>query len=194
LFSTVESDNGQYDRERDVFWATGAAMMTRRDLFEEMDGLDERLYMHMEEIDYCWRLKRRGFRIVCQPMSWVFHIGAASLEQGSAEKVFLNYRNNLLILFKNLPARAWTGIILRRFVLDGLGMLRALLLLRPRESFAILRAYWAAHRMKVLFRTERPAAAEPTVLPSYRGNIVWDYFIRRRILFSELHDQRFKEL
>ncbi len=191
LFSTLESDNGQYDQARDVFWATGAAVMTRRQLYEEVGGLDERLYMHMEEIDFCWRLQRRGYRIVCQPASKVFHIGGASLAQGSTEKVFLNYRNNLLVLFKNLPPSEWSRIFYKRVLLDGIGLLRALLLLRPAESLAILRAYWAAHRMKGQFLLDRPERDEPRLLPSYRGNIVLDYFLRGRRSFRDLRAEHF---
>lgn len=191
LFFTIEEDTGQYDDERDIFWATGAAVMIRKDLYDQLGGLDERLFMHMEEIDLCWRLQRKGYRIVCNPDSHVFHIGGASLAKGSSQKVYLNYRNNLLVLYKNLPKRVWPRVLLKRVLLDGIAVLRALFLFRPGESFAILRAFLGAHRMKKMMREERPGANEKSVLPSYEGNIVIDYFVKGRRLFKDLPAEKF---
>ncbi len=191
LFFTIEEDTGQYDDKCDIFWATGAAVMIRKDLYDQLGGLDERLFMHMEEIDFCWRLRRKGFRIVCNPDSHVFHMGGASLASGSPEKVFLNYRNNLLVLYKNLPRRVWPRVLLKRAFLDGMAALRALILLRPAESLAILRAFAAAHRMKKAMQSDRPDSDEPALLPSYRGNIIFDYFVKRKRRFSDLPSSRF---
>lgn len=191
LFFTLENDTGQYDQARNIFWATGAAIMIRKDLFDRLGGLDERLFMHMEEIDFCWRLQRHGFRVVCEPASSVYHIGGASLEQGSTRKVFLNYRNNLLVLFKNLSPRAWSRVIITRLVLDGIAMIRALILLRPGETLAIFRAYLAAHRMKKMFAADRPSQDERSIGLPYRGNIVFDYFLLGRRRFSDLPTDKF---
>ena len=192
LFFTLEQDEAQYDSVRNIFWATGAALMTRKAVYDELGGLDERLFMHMEEIDFCWRLQRRGYTIVCQPLSQVFHIGAASLKQGSTRKVFLNYRNNLLVLFKNLSRKRWRRVLVARIMLDGIAMLRAVLMLRPGESVAIFRAYMAAHKMKSSFEAERPALGEQSVDLPYQGNIVVDYFLLRRRVFSQLSDDKFR--
>ncbi len=191
LFFTLENDTGQYDQARNIFWATGAAIMIRKELFDRLGGLDERFFMHMEEIDFCWRLQRNGFRVVCEPASLVYHVGGASLEHGSTQKVFLNYRNNLLVLFKNLSQEAWPRVFLTRLVLDGIAMIRTLLLFRPGESAAIFKAYLAAHRMKKMFTSERPALDEPGIGLPYRGNIVFDYFLRRRRRFSDLPTDKF---
>ncbi|GMQ81481.1 MAG: glycosyltransferase family 2 protein [Rhodothermia bacterium] len=190
LFSTIEEDTGQYDDECDIFWASGAAVMFRKDLYDQLGGLDERLFMHMEEIDLCWRLQRKGYRIVCNPNSHVFHIGGASLAVGSSQKVYLNYRNNLLVLYKNLPRRVWPKVFLKRVLLDGIAVIRALFLLRPGESLAIFRAFAAAHRMKRTMKSDRPGSDETDVLPSYRGNIVSDYFVRGRRRYSDLPPDR----
>src|SRR5690606_12693527 len=101
LFFTLEDDHGQYDDARDVFWATGAALLVRRSALDEVGLFDERFFMHMEEIDLCWRLQRRGYRVRVEPASRVYHIGGASLPQGNPRKTYYNFRNNLLLLYKN---------------------------------------------------------------------------------------------
>ena len=103
IFGTVEKDEGQYNSISDVFWATGAALMVRREIYIDNGGLDSRFFAHMEEIDFCWRLRSRGMRIVCIPQSYVFHIGGATLKTTNPKKVYLNFRNNLLMLYKNTP-------------------------------------------------------------------------------------------
>lgn len=191
LFFTLEEDKGQYSDPIDIFWAAGAAIMIRTDLYANLGGLDERLFMHMEEIDFCWRLMRHGHRVVCNPASTVYHIGGASLAKGSPRKVYLNYRNNLLVLYKNMPQHAWTGLLVRRVFWDGVGMLRALVLLRPSESLSIFHGFISAHRMKKDFAASRPTDEEEDVFPSYQGNIVVDYFLKGRRRFSELSRDRF---
>ena len=149
--------------------------------------------MHMEEIDFCWRLKRQGFRVVCEPASHVYHIGGASLKPGSSEKVFLNYRNNLLALYKNLAPNEWRRVLFSRILLDAAGMLRSFLLLRPGEAAAVFRAYLAAQRMKKHFVGERPKVGEQSVVLPYRGNVVFDYFLLGRRHFSELPVGKFEK-
>lgn len=186
LFFTLEPDEGQYDDARDIFWATGAALMLRRIAIEKTGLLDERFFMHMEEIDLCWRLQRYGYRVRVEPQSVVYHIGGASLPQGNPRKTYLNFRNSLLLLYKNLPPSVWRTTFPQRALLDGLAMLRALLSGRGREFAAIIRAYWHAHTMKGAYTADRPQATESTVRPPYRGSIVWDYFARKRSRFQDL--------
>ena len=107
IFGTVEKDEGQYNSISDVFWATGAALMVRREIYIDNGGLDSRFFAHMEEIDFCWRLRSRGMRIVCIPQSYVFHIGGATLKTTNPKKVYLNFRNNLLMLYKNIEIPAY---------------------------------------------------------------------------------------
>ncbi len=198
---TMERDDGQYDDARDVFWATGAALMVRREAWEVSGGFDEQFVMHMEEIDLCWRLQRgrahraagtgtSPWRIGVEPKSRVFHIGGASLPQGSSQKTFLNFRNNLLMLYKNLPpGRFLPGpfyrILAVRTPLDLLAAGRAALFGRWGEALAIPRAYLAAHRLKSRYSAARPARDEAAPLP-WRGTLVWHYMVRGRRTFTAL--------
>ncbi|MBT8398886.1 MAG: glycosyltransferase family 2 protein [Rhodothermia bacterium] len=184
IFFKTEIDRGQYDDFRDVFWATGAAMMIRRSAVDEVGLFDEAFVMHMEEIDLCWRLHRAGLRVAVEPQSVVYHLGAASLAETSPRKAYLNFRNNLLTLYKNLPPTTWRRVAPARAVLDSIAMLRTLLLGRPQESAAIARAYRDAMRMRGQYSDQRPT--EETTGLLYGRSIVVDYFVRRRRLFKRL--------
>ena len=191
IFFTMEDDHGQYDDARDVFWASGAALMLRRSALDEVGLLDEQFVMHMEEIDLCWRLHRAGYRVRVVPSSVVYHIGGGSLPQGNARKVYFNFRNSLLLLFKNLPPAEWRRVFPRRAALDASAAVRALAAGRLQEATAILRAYADAHRMKDAYRSERPTdASEAATLP-YRRSIVVDYFLRGLRTFSALPEEAF---
>jgi len=192
IFNTLESDLGQYDEPRDVFWISGAAIVLRRTALEKVGLLDEQFYMHMEEIDLCWRLKRAGFRIRSIPQSVAYHIGGSSLPKGDARKTYLNFRNNLLMLYKNLPPGVWRRTFARRVLLDGAAAVRALLTGSGGDASAIVRAYADAHRMSKAYRHSRPGASETPVLPPYRGSIVADYFLRGRRHFSDLPERLFR--
>jgi len=189
LFDTLEKDEGQYDSEysrtSEIFWASGTCLAVRRSLYEALFGLEESFFMHMEEIDFCWRLRSQGHRIVCVSDSVVYHIGGASLPAGNPRKTYLNFRNNLLMLHRNLSPADWRRIFTARLTLDGIAVLRALLSLKPRDAWAILRAYAAAHRMKA--RLPGPHASLP-----YRRSIVVDYFLRGKKRFSDLDQNEFR--
>lgn len=118
ILSTVEKDEGQYDTTADLLWATGAALMVRRLDYWNAGGLDGRFFAHMEEIDLCWRLRSMGRRIVCVPESKAYHLGGATLNQGNPRKTYLNYRNNLLMLYKNLPEKDLRHVMSVRTFLD----------------------------------------------------------------------------
>lgn len=190
IFFTMEEDRGQYDAPRDVFWATGAAVALRRTALDEVGLLDEQFVMHMEEIDLCWRLRRAGYRIRVEPSSEVYHIGGGSLPRGDIRKVYFNFRNSLLLLYKNLPEREWRRVFSMRSALDAVAAARALAAGRPTEAAAIKRAYTDAHKMTGAYKAVRPESA---VLPTYRGSIVYDYFVRGRKRFSDLPQRRFRE-
>lgn len=192
IFFTMEEDRGQYDDSRDIFWATGAALLLRRSALETVGLLDERFTLHMEEIDLCWRLLRAGHRIRVEPASEVYHIGGGSLPQGDARKAYYNFRNNLLLLYKNLPPAAWKTVFPVRVALDGLAVFRSLASGRAGEAGAILRAYVDAHRLAPHYDDVRPSNSVKEVLPPYRGSIVADYFLRGRRRFSDLPVDRFR--
>jgi len=191
MFDTMERDRGQYDDARDVFWATGAALLLRRSALDEVGLLDERFEMHMEEIDLCWRLWRNGYRVRVAPESTVYHIGGASLPQSSPRKTYYNFRNSLLMLYKNLPPSAWRRTMPLRLACDGAALGRTLAQGQVEEARAILRAYRDAFRMRRHYRNARPSRSAPVVLPFYRGLVPVDYFLRGRHTFADLPRSRF---
>ena len=191
LFSTLEKDDGQYDDARDVCWATGACLLIRRSAFEDAGGLDERFEMHMEEIDLCWRLWRAGWRIRVEPKSTVYHLGGTSLPQGDPRKTYLNFRNSLLMLYKNTPASEWPRVFRKRKLLDTLAQARGLVAGGPAEAAAIRRAYRDARLLFQHYAEERPAGASPSSMPQYGRSIAVDYFLKGRRYFNNLPDDGF---
>jgi len=192
LFDTMERDRGQYDDARDVFWATGAAILLRRSALDEVGLLDPRFEMHMEEIDLCWRLQRHGYRVRVQPESTIYHVGGASLPKGSPRKTYYNFRNSLLLLYKNLPPSAWRRTMALRLACDCAAVGRALVTGHEGETGAILRAYRDAYRMMRHYTDARPAEGATPVRPPYRGLLPVEYFLRGRITFSALPDDHFR--
>lgn len=184
IFATVEEDRGQYDTPADIFWATGACLAVRTDLYLEVGGLDERFFAHMEEIDLCWRLQLAGYKIRVVPQSIVYHLGGGSLPADNPRKTYLNFRNNLLLLHKNLPARRLRATLLRRRLLDALAWLRfvatfdfanACAILRAHRDFRAMRRDYPLHPDRDLLHTSPP-----------RPDILTDYYLRRRRQFSSL--------
>ena len=189
IFDTMEADDGQYDNARDVFWATGAALMLRRSALDEVGTLDEQFEMHMEEIDLCWRLQRAGYRVRVAPDSEVYHIGGASLPKGNPRKTYYNFRNSLLMLYKNLAPADWLRVFPQRMAMDGAAVLRTAAQGQMKEAGAILRAYRDAHRMKSSYKDIRPR--ETRIRPPYRRFIAVDYFLNDRQSFRDLPDEAF---
>lgn len=182
VFDTLEEDQGQYDTPSEIFWASGTCLTVRTSLWRDLGGLEESFFMHMEEIDLCWRIQRSGYRIECIADSVVYHIGGGSLPASSPRKTFLNFRNNLLMLYRNLPRGRWWRVLIVRMVLDSLAALRALLRGNPKEAWAIVRAYAAAHGMRGRIKD----TATPHIPLPYRGSIVLDYFLRGRKRYQDL--------
>jgi GT2 family glycosyltransferase len=191
IFDRLETDDGQYDDVADIFWATGAALAVRRDAFLKAGGFDESFVMHMEEIDLCWRLRRLGYGIRAVPQSVVYHIGGASLPRGNPRKDYLNFRNSLLMLRKNLPPTEWKTVRRGRRVLDSIAAVRSIAMGHPETARAILQAHVDAGRMHV--SGDLPDG-DTEILPSYRGSIVLDHFARRVNHFSDLPRERFVDL
>lgn len=190
LFATVEPDYGQYDHVHPVFWATGAALMVRADVFHRVGGLDGRFFAHMEEIDFCWRLRSRGYGIVCIPDSVAYHVGGGTLPKESPRKVFLNFRNNLLMLYKNLPESELHSVLRRRFWLDALASLQFLL----KGEWSCFRAVWHARaeyaRLRPAFAADRKrnmalaCPSEGARRAPY--SILWYYYLKQRKTFRDL--------
>lgn len=191
IFDTLEVDTGQYDDARDIFWATGAAMMLRRSAVEEVGLLDDRFEMHMEEIDLCWRLQRHNYRVRVVPESVAYHIGGGSLPKGNARKTYYNFRNSLLMVYKNVSASRWLRLFPQRVSLDMAAAARALAAGNVQEAKAIVRAYGDAHRMKSAYDAERPASGGGGIPHVYQRSIAVDYFLRGLRKFTDLDPDEF---
>ena len=191
VFQNLETDNGQYDTTMDVFWATGACMFVRADLYREMGGLDASFFAHMEEIDLCWRLKNAGYRICCCPQSTVFHIGGGTLPKNSPRKTFLNFRNNLSLLLKNYPGGKVYLILFYRIFLDWVAAMKFLLGGCPADFAAVINAHFAFYsRRKDLMRTRHGLKKAP-LSNVYNKNIVYQSFVRGVKTYSELSESDF---
>lgn len=184
LFNHLEKDNQQYDTTIPIFWATGACLFIRTKLFYEVGGLDGDFFAHMEEIDLCWRLKARGFDIYCIPQSTVFHLGAATLSTESPRKTYLNFRNNLLMLYKNLPSRDLNKVLFLRLLLDALAFIVTLLSGKTGNALAIYKAVSSFYRDKKLFtgkRIENQKFAINSSFPEmHTESIVCDFYIKKK--------------
>ena len=155
IFADVEEDHGQYDQSVPLLWATGAALMIRSSDWKNSGGLDGRFFAHMEEIDLCWRLRTRGRQITCVSESKVWHVGGGTLDAGNPRKTFLNFRNNLLMLYKNLPENELRPIMRRRTLLDYVAAFKFLLTLDWPNFQAVLRARKEYHHMRPDFQADR---------------------------------------
>ena len=184
VMDTTEQDYGQYDDEVDVFWATGASLCIRRDVYRATGGLDEAFFAHMEEIDLCWRLKNGGYTLKVVPSSVVYHLGGGSLPMNHPKKLFLNYRNNLLMLHKNLCAKQRKKIFFARVLLDT--MAGGLFLLKGQWSNtrSVIRAYKAFREMRKVYPVPERSVSLSGIYPR---SIVLDYFLRGKKKFSDLN-------
>ncbi len=190
IFNTVERDSGQYDDTTDVFWATGAALMIRNEVYKNNGGLDGRFFAHMEEIDLCWRLRSRGYRIACVPQSHVYHVGGATLKKENPQKTYLNFRNNLLMIYKNAPDCQLKKIMLFRKVFDNVAALKFLAsgdyaafkaVRKARRDFKAMRAGYdkaRAENMKLTVTTRIPEVL--------KSSILYKYYLRFKHTYSSL--------
>ncbi len=186
ILSKLEKDQGQYDEAVECFWATGACMMVRSALYHHLGGLDELFFAHMEEIDFCWRAKMLGYQVWCVPASTVWHVGGGTLPNNSPRKLYFNYRNNLLMLYKNLPESVRARRIFVRMLLDG--MSASVYLVTGKWSF--FRAVWKAHRdYRRLRREEDPSPfdEERNNIGIYYRSIIFRFFQSgRKLRWSDI--------
>ncbi len=190
IFDTVECDKGQYDSVADLFWATGAALMVRSDDYRNAGGLDGTFFAHMEEIDLCWRLRSRGRRIVCIPQSVAYHVGGATLNKSNPRKTYLNFRNNLLMLYKNLPDEELRRTMFVRALLDYVAAFKSLLTGDVAGCRAIMQARRDYARTKGEYSVKRRENVEKCVAQEIKErvsfSILWKYYANGRRRFSEL--------
>ena len=192
LMGVVEQDKGQYDTVVPVFWATGAALFIRLRDYWEAGGLDGRFFAHMEEIDLCWRLRSRGRMLACVPQSVVYHVGGATLKQESPRKTFLNFRNNLLMLYKNLPEKDLPGVMRVRTVLDYVASLSFLVKGQWANACAVWKARKEFKRMRPLYVKIRKENQNKTVnfaIPERTVySLLYRFYLCRKKYFSDLQD------
>ena len=190
IFDIVEEDKGQYDSVAELFWATGAALMIRAEDYRAAGGLDGTFFAHMEEIDLCWRLRSRGRGIVCIPQSCVYHVGGATLNKSNPRKTYLNFRNNLLMLYKNLPENELSHVMFVRALLDYVAAFKSLLSGDASGCRAVLQARRDFRRIKHdysdLRRENLEKCVEADVKERTSFSILWKYYAGGRRLFSEL--------
>ncbi len=191
IFETVEKDHGQYDRNMEILWATGACMMVRSRDYWDAGGLDGRFFAHNEEIDLCWRIRLLGRKIYCVTDSVAFHLGGGTLPKGNPRKTFLNFRNNLTMLYKNLPDSELHHVMRIRFFLDWLAAFQMLILGRSIGDFkAVIRGRREFNRWKHDFDNDRKriqATKKVNHIPEIFGkSLLWQYYAKGKKLFSQL--------
>ncbi|MBP6635146.1 MAG: glycosyltransferase family 2 protein [Paludibacter sp.] len=190
VVGTAEMDRGQYDTVIDVFWATGACLLIRSELYNQVGGLDDEFFAHMEEIDLCWRLKGQGFRIVCIPQSEVYHVGGGTLQVEHPHKTYLNFRNNLLMLYKNLPQKSLSNIMRWRMLFDYAAAFQLFVTGKPQNAKSVLEARKDFKKMLPGFvdkRIENLSSATRTDFPEMlRKSIVIEYYLKGNKTYSKL--------
>jgi len=191
IFMELEKDKGQYDDVREIFWATGACMFVRSDVYHELGGLDEDFFAHMEEIDFCWRLKNNGYKVMYTPESVVYHIGGGTLPKSSSRKTFLNFRNNFYLLYKNLPSGQLFQVFLFRLIMDGVAGVKFLTEGHWKDTWAVVKAHFAFYAHFRKLRHKRKKLRQGKVKKIYQGNIVFEHYLKGKRYFSELDPERF---
>lgn len=191
IFQNLENDNLQYEDATEIFWATGACMFVRADVYHQLGGLDDDFFAHMEEIDFCWRAKNLGYKIMVCPKSVVYHIGGGTLPKSSSRKTYLNFRNNFVLLYKNLPANRLFKVFIARLFLDGVAAFKFLMQGGFKDFVAVIRAhfYFYAHFRQL--HKKRQSLQQNQVTAIYNGNIAFDHYLWRKKKFSDLDPEKF---
>lgn len=187
VFDICEKDTGQYDTVQPIFWASGACLFIRSEAFHMVKGFDEYFFAHQEEIDLCWRLQLAGYKIYVQPASMVYHVGGGTLPVGDKRKVYLNFRNNLIMITKNLPVSQSLWKVPFRIGLNIIFGLKALFKGNSAAFIAVFKAHF--HYLKWLFfeNDKRFAKNKSAKLEGmYNGLVIWQYFVRKETRFSEI--------
>jgi GT2 family glycosyltransferase len=188
VFDDCETDIGQYDEAQSCFWASGAAFFVRASVYHELNGLDEFFFAHQEEIDFCWRAQLAGYKIFVQPASTVYHVGGGTLPKGNSRKTFLNFRNNLIMLAKNLPMTTAAWKIPFRMMLDALSAWRGILGGDSGYFISICKAHFHFVGWLMVNRKHSvfPVKKGGTLIGWYNGSVVLAYFIQKKKTFSEI--------
>ena len=183
IFDTIEKDSGQYNDEVPIFWASGACFFIRKSIYRKLNGFDDDFFAHQEEIDLCWRALNLGFKVRYIPSSVVFHVGGATLNESNPKKTFLNFRNSLLMLTKNLPENKLIPIVFTRLILDGLAGIQFILQGKFIHCWAIIKAHF--HFYHLINKTLKKRNGAKTESYFHSNSIVYDYFLNKKIHFKE---------
>lgn len=186
LFNTLEKDCGQYDDACELFWASGAAMFVKAAAWRQMGGLDGDFFAHMEEIDFCWRAKNAGYKVLYCPQSVVYHVGGGTLPKSSPHKTYLNFRNNMALLYKNVPYSRLRRVMWSRMLLDGVAALKFLFEGHPKELAAVYHAHRDFLRWKPELLGKRTSINPHEVSCVYQGKLLIDYYLKGKKKFYEL--------
>lgn len=184
VFGNLENDYGQYDTVADIFWATGAALFVRSDVYRTMGGLDPDFFAHMEEIDFCWRIKNAGYKIKVQPASVVYHIGGGTLPKNNSRKTYLNFRNNLFLLLKNLPEERIRITLTAKFFLDQIAAFSFLLKGNAKDFVAVYRAMLDFYKNFKSCKAKRNTLPKLAFSDTFPKSIVFQYYIKRKKTFN----------
>lgn len=191
IFQSLETDNGQYNDPLEVFWASGACMFVRSELFHKYGGFDDDFFAHMEEIDFCWRLKNYGYKIMVCPEAKVFHVGGGTLPKQSSWKTYLNFRNNFSLLYKNLPSDKLIKVFIIRLMLDGIAGLKFFMQGGFQDTLAVIKAHIYFYKNISKLKEKRKKLKQTNVSHVYLGNIVADHYLFRKKKFSQLNKELF---
>jgi GT2 family glycosyltransferase len=185
IFDSLEKDEGQFEGISEIFWATGACIALKAEIFNKLGGFDPYLFAHMEEIDLCWRMKSIGYKIYCNTNSKVFHVGGGTLNKTNPFKTYLNFRNNLILLHKNLPFFRKAYILPIRFIMNFLSIIKYLMARNSPEAIAVLNAYWGY--LGYIFSKKQKVFSKAYPNQIYKNSIVVDFFVRKKEKFSDLN-------
>ena len=190
IFGILETDEGQYNDTAEVFWASGACMCVCSSLYHSLGGLDDDFFAHMEEIDLCWRMKKRGYSVFYCGESEVYHVGGGTLPKSNPHKTFLNFRNGLALLYKNLPRHQLLQILFVRLLLDGVAGIKFFLAGRPINAWSVVKAHFSCYANFRTWQSKRSqeltSARYNTLGGLYSGSVVYAHFIQRKETFGQI--------
>lgn len=192
IFNEIEIDEGQYDSVTTIFWATGACMFVRNEIYWEAGGLDEDYFAHMEEIDLCWRIQKLNYQIYAVPQSVVYHVGGGTLNKYSSKKTYLNFRNNLITLIKNANYNFFVITIIYKLILDGIAGIKFIFDGQFKHTLAVIKAHFAVYfQFKKILRKRKiihQKTKNKTLKTIYPKSVVWKHFVNGMNTFNQLQE------
>jgi GT2 family glycosyltransferase len=184
IFETLEKDKGQYNDKKEIFWASGACFFIRSAVYKELKGFDEDFFAHQEEIDLCWRATNKGYKIKYNSESTVYHVGGATLQQANPQKTFLNFRNSLLMLTKNLPQDTLFQVLIIRMLLDGIAGIKFMIEGQFIHCWAVIRAHFSFYRL--FLRNYKKREKNQIELYFKTKSIVYQYYVKNGTVFVDV--------